>query len=171
MPTLVENKRQLITCIVLLLALMWSPLIAKKKAPSLPKPFFGVVTYIYDGDTLEVKKERKSYTVRIPYIDAPELFQAYGQNARNCLQNIVYYKQVFVRPLYYDNYKRLIAVVQINKNDVHTMMVKHGCAWQDPQYSKSMLLEKRQKFAKKHEVGLWKNHNAIPPWTFRKRYR
>lgn len=136
-----------------------------------PAPFHGFVLGITDGDTIKVEHRSVNYMIRLAYIDAPEIDQDFGLESRRCLQRLVYRKTVFVRPLYYDRYERLVAQIDTDKVDVNTLMIHLGCAWHIFRYSHSELWEEYQQEAKALKKGLWQNPRPIKPSVYRQRHQ
>ena len=93
--------------------------------------WWGVVGYVSDGDTLWVRPAdggapRK---IRVHGIDAPELCQAHGAEARSALQRELLGLAVRVQPLRHDDYGRLLARLWHADEDVAARMVRTGHAW------------------------------------------
>lgn len=91
----------------------------------------GTVTYVVDGDTLYVRPadSRKSVSVRIDGIDAPEICQSGGVQAREELRTRVLGQQVLVHPKANDRYGRLVASIVMDNVDQGGQMVAAGQAW------------------------------------------
>lgn len=91
----------------------------------------GTVTYVVDGDTLYVRPadSRKPISVRIDGIDAPEICQSGGVQAREELMMRVLGKRVLVQPKANDRYGRLVASIVMDNVDQGGRMVAAGQAW------------------------------------------
>lgn len=71
--------------------------VAASTAPS-GADIYGRVVTVKDGDTITVEtSDRKIITVRIAAIDAPELKQAFGQQARGTLRTLIIDKTIQVQ--------------------------------------------------------------------------
>ena len=94
-------------------------------------PWAGVVTYVVDGDTLQVRPPEggKPVSIRIDGIDAPEICQPGGTMARNALTRQLLGKNVLVYGKVADSYGRLVARIVLNGEDQGRWMVAHGLAW------------------------------------------
>ena len=94
-------------------------------------PWTGVVTYVVDGDTLQVRQPDggKPVSIRIDGIDAPEICQPGGAMARNALMRQLLGKKVLVYGKVADSYGRLVARIVLNGEDQGRWMVAHGLAW------------------------------------------
>lgn len=75
--------------------------------------WLGIVTYVVDGDTLYVRpiEGGKTVNVRIDGIDAPEICQVGGQQARDALKLRVLGHQVMVQRKATDKYGRIVAEI------------------------------------------------------------
>ncbi len=144
--------------------------VATPYSKPVPGPFHGLVVGIIDGDTVKVLNRSRYHMIRLAYIDAPELDQKHGPESMRCLQRLIYRKTVFVRPLYYDRYERLVAQIDIEKVNANILMVKLGCAWHLYRYSQSDLWQDYHNEAKAAKKGLWKDHRPIKPSTYRRRH-
>ena len=93
-------------------------------------PWAGVVTYVVDGDTLQVRPTEggKPVSIRIDGIDAPEICQPGGAISRNALMRKLLGKRVLVYSKVHDAYDRLVARLILNGEDQGRWMVAHGLA-------------------------------------------
>lgn len=94
--------------------------------------FTGVVTRVSDGDTLWLQpadSRRGSVKVRLRGIDAPELCQAWGPQARDALAARVLRRRVAVDVRSRDDYGRALASVRVGGIDVGAALVADGHAW------------------------------------------
>jgi micrococcal nuclease len=132
----------------------------------------GSVSHVIDGDTFAFKDSIKTSIIRLAGIDAPELRQAFGNESKVALTNILGLKENSLRIdiIFVDKYGRLIARVYLNDTlDVNLYMVKNGFAWHFSKYSTDTLFSNAQEFAKKNKLNLWSGNNIIEPSEFRKR--
>ena len=98
--------------------------------PSYAGQYEGRVIKVVDGDTIWVKTGNKHIKIRLSYIDAPELKQAYGIRSKNFLTNLVLDKNVQINTNKKDRYNRHLGEVYIhNANEsvfVNAKMLKSG---------------------------------------------
>ena len=132
------------------------------------------VSHVHDGDTLraECPGSKKPARVRIRQIDAPELDQKYGIASRDYLRQICRKGdpvQLNVNSV--DQYDRLLADVQCSGTDVGITMVGAGAAWVYEQYVENQALADAEKQARQARKGLWRDHDAVAPWQFRREQR
>ncbi len=64
----------------------------------------GIVTYVYDGDTIIVQADNQYYRIRLASIDAPELDQPYGLEAKRTLGKLVYNKPIIAYVIEIENF-------------------------------------------------------------------
>ena len=91
----------------------------------------GVVTFVVDGDTLQIRplSGGKPLKVRLSGIDAPEICQAGGAASRDALSGRVMGRAVRVSVKTRDAYSRLVAGVALDGQDMAQWMVLQGQAW------------------------------------------
>ena len=86
---------------------VWSMLVVATQAVSAPAPrtIEGVVTRVFDGDTvLVVVASGDSVTVRLNGVDAPEICQPHGPEARRALEEMVLNQPVVAHPRGHDDH-------------------------------------------------------------------
>ena len=137
------------------------------------------VVSVHDGDSLRVEcpGERRSVRVRMGQIDAPELDQAYGRQARDHLRRLCPVRSVAaIYAQGKDQYGRLVGHVYCKGKSVNQEMVGSGSAWfyhrhADPERAEDRLLYRLQDNAQRQGRGLWAERNPEPPWRWRHRQR
>ncbi len=134
----------------------------------------GRVVGITDGDTIKVLvADQKLMRVRLAFCDAPEKKQAFGSRAKQAMSQLVFGKDVDLRPHAVDRYGRTVAQVGVDGKDAGLEMVRQGLAWVYEQYITEASSEvqetyrKAQEEAKADRQWLWSDPNSIPPWIFR----
>ena len=128
----------------------------------------GRVTKVVDGDTLYLRVDGNQHVIRLHEIDAPELGQPWGRQARQALSQKVSSKNVMVEVSTTDAYGRLVGKVWLDERDINRVMVWQGHAWAYRQYLENRLLLKYEASAKKEGIGLWSQADPIPPWEWRR---
>ncbi len=131
----------------------------------------GKVVGVHDGDTLTLLVDgNREVKIRLDGIDAPELGQPFGKNAKAALSATVFEKAVTVKVGTTDRYGRTIGRIYLNDQDVNLGMVRTGFAWWYRQYApKDGALEMAEKYAKIRKDGLWADLEPIAPWEWRKK--
>lgn len=131
------------------------------------RPSLWRVVGVQDGDTVscldDLNQQRK---VGLADIDAPELGQAYGRQAREALAGMVFGRTVEVSNLTVDAAGNSAARLFVGGVDVSRQMVATGNAWQDPA-SPDRALGAEQSQARAAQLGLWADASPTPPWTVR----
>lgn len=134
--------------------------------------WLGVVTKVSDGDTVWVRPVAggPAVNIRIDGIDAPEICQAGGAEAKAALSHRVLHQTVNVAGKRRDGFGRLLARVWLQQTDVGQAMVNSGQAWahQYKRYASVYAAEMAQ--AQNARRGLFADANAVPPREFRKRH-
>ncbi len=137
---------------------------------SLTNESSGFITNIVDGDTVDIYLDsiRQEARIRIAEIDAPELTQLYGAEAKDAL-GIISGKEIELKWSEKDEYGRIIGrVFSTETNDVSAWMVANGHAWVYTQHSDDPSLPLFETAAREAGLGLWASLVApIPPWDFR----
>src|SRR5690348_13391034 len=73
--------------------------------------FYGPLVRVKDGDSLVAKIQGVAMEIRLAEIDAPELGQPYGRDARQALASLASGQQLVIMPLDTDRYGRTVAHV------------------------------------------------------------
>jgi endonuclease YncB( thermonuclease family) len=129
----------------------------------------GAVSSVHDGDTLTVNGQ----SIRLDSIDAPELDQAYGVNARQFLAGLTLGQQVTIAYAKTDFYGRVLGTVfKPDCSNVNLLAVATGAAWYYEAYKCEIDIRQRAAFAaaqaaaRAGALGLWAAP-AVAPWVFR----
>lgn len=100
-------------------------------------------------------------------IDAPEITQAYGKNARNALKTALLGKKVRLENISQDRYGRTLATVYLGNKDQNLQMVKQGNAWVYRRYNKNPHYIQAEEIAREQRLGLWQKNNPVYPEDYR----
>lgn len=130
--------------------------------------FMARVIGIKDGDTIEVLYQGKPLIIRLQNVDCPEKNQAFGSKARAFTSKLCMGKQVMVIGHERDFFKRLLATVMVNNQNLNELLVQAGMAWHFTKYDQSARLATMEKEARSKKMGLWADPKPSPPWEFRK---
>ncbi|ELZ7567636.1 thermonuclease family protein [Campylobacter upsaliensis] len=146
------------------------------KEQNLEKELIGKVSRVIDGDTIELlaktSKENPynhitKLKIRLYGIDAPELKQAYGKEAKEFLSALVLKQEVSLIIENKDKYDRFVGTLFLKGQDINKEMVKNGYAHAYESFSKKYLAE--QADAKMFKLGLWQDEKAVKPSEFRRK--
>ena len=137
----------------------------------------GNLNRVVDGDTIHLKtKANNSIKVRLAFIDAPELNQPFGKDAKAFLKKIEG-QDVAIDVKSKDRYGRYVAVLFHQNADINLLMIENGYAWVYTKYLKYASIQMRNKYlhaqllAKESQLGLWQTKDFIAPWKWRKHSR
>lgn len=138
---------------------------------NLGKELTGKVSKVIDGDTIELLAKENPYhhitklKIRLYGIDAPELKQAYGKEAKEYLSALILKQEVSLIIENKDKYDRFVGTIFLKGQDINKEMVKNGYAHAYESFSKKYLAE--QADAKKFKLGLWQDERVMSPSEFR----
>lgn len=160
---------------------------------TLPSVWQGRVSWVTDGDTLWVTpRGDEARKLRLLGLDAPEICQAYGAQAKAALEARVLGQWVRVSGQHEDDYGRLLARVElipetsepgahpvpaedqsrgatvVEDSDVGRWLVQEGHAWADRYRGSTYLAQEAQ--ARRLARGLFAQSDAEPPRAFRRRH-
>lgn len=130
---------------------------------------------VIDGDTVEVViDQHQLLRIRVAWIDAPEIGQAFGNAAKQAMARLVFGREVELRPHVWDRYGRLVAMVIVDHTDAGLELVKQGLAWAYWRYLPEASADIQDSYRTAHEtaqanrLGLWQDASPMAPWNFRK---
>lgn len=130
---------------------------------------------VYDGDTLRIIKNNEEIKIRFACIDAPEIGQPGGIEARDYLRKLIEENdnRVSVTETARDRYERTVAELFLpNGNFMQETQTAAGLVWPYEQYKDDCLswelIERAAAKAKVENLGIWADSGAIPPWEWRR---
>lgn len=169
MALLNKQNKPVMWVLLVLCLLAWGP-VAHAGARS--NAWQGTVTHVTDGDTLWVRPSSgdAAYKIRLDGIDAPELCQAYGVEARGVLASAVMGKQVQVRVRRTDNFGRSLAHVWLHGQDMGAWMVLRGAAWSYRYRRDPGPYVQQEGKARAQRLGVFADAQAERPRDFRLRH-
>lgn len=132
--------------------------------------FEAKVVEIMDGDTVgALRIDTRGYVkIRLAEIDAPEKAQAFGNQSKKSLSDLVFSKVVRVNVQTTDRYGRLVARLYAGETDVNAAQLRAGLAWVYTQYSRDAKLPPIEAEARAARRGLWSDAHPVAPWEFRR---
>lgn len=144
-------------------------------ANSTEQGYTATVDSVHDGDTLRViDSHGAKHRIRLAYIDAPELNQAGGIASRDALRQLLLRRQVQVQVYDTDSYRRQVARISLNGQDINLTQLQNGHAWhyrsiakkrQQPHAYRQYATAETQ--ARNKRYGLWQQYTPTAPWQFR----
>jgi endonuclease YncB( thermonuclease family) len=165
-------------------ALSCSPSTQRNRPPQPTRPSLdstgrqrltGRVVAIADGDTITLLDSANTqHRIRLEGIDAPESHQAFGEQSRLSLSEMIFGKDVSVSYQKVDQYGRLVGKIILDGKDINFEQVKAGMAWHYKFYEDEQTPEDRTLYAQAEAEaraarrGLWQDPNPTEPYQFRK---
>ena len=155
---------------------------APSPALSASVSFTGTVTRVIDGDSVIIQPgisfpdsltlrhsdtQTAAKRLRLAEIDAPEMHQPFGPEAKAALEAMVLGKRVVVAYKDRDRYGRIIGTLYLDGVSVNLRLVAAGAAWHFRKYSKSAVLRQAERRARTAARGLWRSRPTVAPWEFR----
>ena len=137
--------------------------------PPLLHVLVGQVVSITGGDTF-ILEDKGQHKIRLAQIDAPEMDQPGGPEARQALLNLLQDKELKVTYDEHDRYGRIIGRVTFGSSWfdrgtwVNAEMIRKGHAWAYRRYVTSEELIEFEEQARGARIGLWKQDHPTPPW-------
>ena len=130
------------------------------------------VTRVIDGDSLIGKdKNGETHRIRIKGIDAPELSQPLGQEARQALQSIVQGEIIQLKDAEVDKFGRIAARIETDEvSNPGGRLVNNGLAWAC-EHRASLKEKISETSAKIQGKGIWSKPNIQKPWKHREKMR
>jgi micrococcal nuclease len=127
------------------------------------------VVQVIDGDTLRVEHEGKPETVHLLNIDAPELAQPHGPEAKRFCERLCLNDQVRIIWEHRDQNGEIFGTVHEDDGfNVSFEMVKAGLAWDCKALTQDRTLAELEADARKAKRGLWADRHPQPPWEYKK---
>ncbi|MCX8018848.1 MAG: thermonuclease family protein, partial [Rhodocyclaceae bacterium] len=132
---------------------------------ALAEDFAGRIARVHDGDTLTLATSGKRIAIRLSGIDAPELAQPYGAQARAALASLALGREAVAHCVGRDRYGRYLCHLEVGIDDVSARLVADGHAWS---YRGDADLYSLQGLARSRGLGLWAEPYPIAPWDWRR---
>jgi len=130
------------------------------------------VVWVGDGDSLTVRTSgRDRIRLRLYGVDAPELDQPHGAEARKFLASLADKKNVLVEKVEWDSYGRLVALVTAGDLNLSLELTAAGWAWVYERHCRRAdlcpALRQAQNEARRAGRGLWQDESPVPPEKWR----
>lgn len=134
----------------------------------------GQVVRVIDGDTVAVRGDDSTIQkVRLANIDAPECGMPFGPQAKQHLEDLVLGRTVLLVENGQDRYRRTVASLSVDKQDIGLAMIRAGMAWYDGRFARRQGRGSRidysaaERNARAQRLGLWVQASAAAPWAWR----
>lgn len=120
------------------------------------KPLFPLPTYhvlsVTDGDTFQTLEKQR---IRLTDIQAPELENCGGSEAKQTLEKLILNKDLYIKVLYRDANNRLISEVYNQNGNVSEQLVKVGAAYYMTFRKENPKLKMASQIARKNKLGIF----------------
>jgi endonuclease YncB( thermonuclease family) len=130
---------------------------------------------VHDGDSITLlSPEYTQIKIRVAFLDAPELGQPFGNNAKQAMSALVFGKDIAVYPHTIDRYGRTVAVVYVDGIDAGLELLRQGLAWVYSRYvveaspDIQASYQQAETDAREQRRGLWSDPGPVAPWEFRR---
>jgi endonuclease YncB( thermonuclease family) len=145
----------------------------KAPLPGDEEVLYGRVVSVTDGDTFKAKIQGVVMNFRMADIDAPEMDQPFGGEARSTLKSALEGKDVVMLRVDNDPYSRVVVQVWIANLHINREVMGRGAAWFDREYAHDDCLYRVENDARDAKLGLWALplEKRIEPWVWRRRKR
>ncbi len=128
-----------------------------------------IVTRVNDGDTVTCTgPAHERIQVRLKNIDAPELAQPAGPDAKKALQQKLSAGSLRVEGGELDQYGRLLGTLWIGDRNINLEMVEDGWAWAYCGKSPDRQILQAEDAARKKKRGLWADTTPERPSQWRR---
>ena len=144
-------------------------LVASPLSAAEPQVQVGTVSRVVDGDTVWINNGSTLLKVRISGIDAPEICQPHGTQARDALRRKVLGQMVTINYQRVDDYGRLLARVDMEGEDIGRWMVIQGHAWSYGYRNYPGPYAREQQASSNARLGIFALDAPETPRNFRKR--
>ncbi len=131
----------------------------------------GTVVRVSDGDTMDVRlRDGSLVRVRLYGVDAPELSQPFGGEARRYAAAAALKRNVQVHQKDIDQYGRMVGRILVDGRDLGLELLQSGMVWWYRQYCDDPLYGQAQDSARQQRRGLWgaPGEAPCPPWEYRR---
>lgn len=133
--------------------------------------FAGTLARVIDGDSFRLLFRGIQVKVDLTWIDAPELKQPYGEEAKKALRRFLRGKDIRVEETDRDRYGRITGFVFVEEESINEKMVRKGHAWVHKKNNKHKppKLSRLETNAQAQQRGLWElpEQDRLPPWEWR----
>ena len=132
----------------------------------------GTIERVVDGDTIVfLITGAKTQRVRLADIDTPELDQPWGLEAKAALKVWAENRRAEIRIVDTDRYRRLVATLWVDGENINRKLVAEGHAWVYRRYLRDRALPGLEASAKASGLGLWSGKDAVEPRVWRRQKR
>ena len=129
----------------------------------------GRIVKVTDGDSVVLLDSTNTqHKIRLWGIDAPEKKQDYGTKATNHTKKLCAGKNVEVKVMGYDKYKRTLGILYADGINVNEDLLINGLAWVY-RFTKNKNYTQLESVAKTNKINIWSMKDPIEPYIYRKK--
>lgn len=164
-------RRALLNIAMHCAALLASGVFGSNAATAQPPSIAGVVRYVIDGDTLLLQPDAgadRAIKLRLLGLDAPEICQDGGREARDALAARVVGRRVLATGAVRDDYQRRLVTLTQGGEDIGAWMVWQGHAWSASFRGRSGPYAQEEAAARAARRGIFAAPDPQPPRSFRR---
>lgn len=130
--------------------------------------FTARVMKVIDGDTVRVlDRDFQSVLIQLNGVDAPELPQAFGKDARTALGKRLDGKVVRVVVSDRDELNRIAGEMFDGQQSINVWVIMQGLGWYNHKYNKDPAKSDAEIAAREAGRGLWADESPMPPWVWK----
>ena len=130
--------------------------------------FKATVVAVEDGDSVTVDESGQRSQFHLDGVDAPELAQRFGPEAKAFLGRLVIGKLVTIRLRSRSpRGEESIARLEVNGSDVSVALIRSGMARYCGRHADDPVLQRAENDAQETKRGLWSTPAGILPWQYR----
>ena len=146
--------------------------VTREAAPGKGKTYEARVTRVPDGDTLWVQPlpDGRYRKLRLDGVDAPEICQPGGSQARDALSDRLLQQVVTVEERWRDDYGRPLARLVLDGEDVAAWLVSQGHAWSHRWRQNPGPYAREEDRARRAGLGVFSAALPERPRDFRRRH-
>lgn len=131
-------------------------------------PIEARVAAIRDGDTLEVERGGRTFSLDVAEIDCPEVEQPFGAEARRAAANLAAGARIAIELRGVPAGGRMLGSVRLpDGRDFAAELLRRGLAWFTGGAEGSARLRALEREARVARRGLWSLDDPEPPWRYR----
>jgi len=130
--------------------------------------FAARVMKVVDGDTIKMlDRDFQSVLIQLNGVDAPELPQEFGEQARDALAKRLEDKVVRVVVAERDELNRIAGEVFDGNESINVWVIEQGHGWYNHKYDTDEAKSLAETTAREAGRGLWSAENPVPPWVWK----
>lgn len=134
--------------------------------------FKGTIVDVYSGDEMFLRESKSHFRqFLLEGLDAPELAQPGGSQAKRFLQRLVTGKNVTAFVTRVDQHKVPRVRLYVDDTDVNFELLANGYAWLKANGATPSEYVEAERYARDRRAGVWATPGAEAPWDYRKRTR